>query len=223
MNSWVFKAMKSTIGQKWLMGLSGLFMIFFLLGHMSGNMLIYAGPEAINTYAETLRKFPALLWAFRIFSVVALVVHVVTAVVLTKRNRAANPIPYASSAWKGSSWSSRNMGMTGFVILLYIIYHLAHFTWRLTHPELFSELDAFDAYQMVILSFQEPWLVGLYVFATFTVCLHLTHSISSSLQTLGINHPKYNEAIRRLGDFLAIVLFLGFSSIPVAVLLGILS
>ena len=115
------------------------------------------------------------------------------------------------------------MGMTGFVILLYIIYHLAHFTWRLTHPELFSELDAFDAYQMVILSFQEPWLVGLYVFATFTVCLHLTHSISSSLQTLGINHPKYNEAIRRLGDFLAIVLFLGFSSIPVAVLLGILS
>jgi succinate dehydrogenase / fumarate reductase cytochrome b subunit len=223
MNSWVFKALRSTIGQKWLMGLSGLFMIFFLLGHLSGNLLVFAGPEAINTYAETLRKFPALLWGFRILSIVALVVHVVTAISLTKRNRAANPIPYASSDWKGSSWSSRNMGMTGFVILLYMIYHLAHFTWRLTHPELFSELEAYDVYQMVVLSFQDPGLVALYVVATFTLCLHLTHSISSSLQTLGINHPKYNPVIKSLGEGLAILLFLGFSSIPVAVLLGILS
>ena len=169
MNSWVFRVLTSSIGQKWIMALSGLFMILFLLGHLTGNLLVFAGPEAIDAYAETLRKFPLALWAFRILSVISIVAHVWSAIALTRRNRKANPTQYASSKWQGSAWGSRNMGMTGFIILLYLIYHLAHFTWRLTHPELFADLSDFEVYRMVVLSFQEPWLVGLYIIATFTL------------------------------------------------------
>ena len=222
MNSWVFRVLTSSIGQKWIMALSGLFMILFLLGHLTGNLLVFAGPEAIDAYAETLRKFPLALWAFRVLSVISIVAHVWSAIALTRRNRKANPTQYASSKWQGSAWGSRNMGMTGFIILLYLIYHLAHFTWRLTHPELFADLSDFEVYRMVVLSFQEPWLVGLYIIATFTLCLHLSHAVTSSLQTLGINHPKYNPAIKFAGETLAMALFVGFSSIPVSVLLGIL-
>jgi succinate dehydrogenase / fumarate reductase cytochrome b subunit len=222
MNSWVTRLLTSSIGQKWIMALSGLFMILFLFGHLTGNLLVFAGPEAIDTYAETLRKFPLALWVFRLLTVAALFAHVWSAISLTRRNRAASPASYTASKWSGSTWSSRNMGMTGFVILLYIIYHLAHFTWRLTHPELFADLGDFAVYQMVVLSFQQTWLVGLYVLATFTLCLHLNHAVSSSVQTLGINHPKYNAAIKCAGGAVAIILFLGFSSIPVSVLLGIL-
>ena len=222
MTSWVCRVWESSIGQKWLMALSGLFMILFLLGHLSGNLLIYAGPEAINTYAETLRKFPAALWGFRIVTLLAIVMHVWTAIKLTRRNRAAMPVSYNSNQWKGSTWSSRNMGLTGLVILLYVIYHLAHFTWRNAHPEMFAGVGEFDAYQMIVISFSQTWLAVLYVLAMFILSLHLSHSVSSAVQTLGINHPKYNLAIRRIGDIVAIGLFFGFSSIPVGVMLGLI-
>ena len=114
------------------------------------------------------------------------------------------------------------MGLTGFVILLYVIYHLAHFTWRTAHPEMFIGVGEFDVYEMVLRSFSQPWLVGIYVFAMFFLSLHLSHSVASAVQTLGINHPKYNTVIRRMGDVIAIGLFFGFSSIPVGVMLGLI-
>ena len=202
------------------MALSGLAMVGFLIGHISGNLLVFAGPEALNGYAEGLRTYPELLNVMRAGLVLMVVIHIYTAVKLTHRNKAANPNKYHSAHANSASVASRSMAHTGMVILVFIIYHLAHYTWRLTHPS-FKQLGPYDAYTMVVESFQSLPLSALYVVAVGVVCLHLSHAFQSAFHTLGLSHKKYTPFIKKGGNALSVALFLGFSSIPVAVLLGI--
>lgn len=217
---WFSKTLNSSIGLKLMMALSGLAMVGFLIGHLSGNLLVFAGPDALNSYAEGLRNFPALLNAARIGLVFMVFLHIFTAIKLTAKNKAANPVKYHSSHANSASAASRSMAGTGFIILFFIIYHLAHYTWRLTHTE-FQQLGPFDAYTMLVESFKSLPLALLYVISVSLIGLHLSHGISSACQTLGINHKKYTPFIKKGGAALSIALVLGFASIPVSILLGI--
>jgi succinate dehydrogenase / fumarate reductase cytochrome b subunit len=217
---WLKRTLDSSVGGKFLVGLTGLGLVGFLLGHISGNLLIYAGPDAINSYAEGLRKFPALLWGMRIGLIVIFIVHMWLALRLNLRNKAARPDGYAVKRYRKASFSSRTMVQSGLLLLLYICFHLLHFTFRATSPEI-GAFGHFDVYQMMIWSFHQPLNVITYVAAMIVLGFHLSHGISSMFQSLGINHPKYNTLLRRLGPGLGCLLAALYISIPVAVLLGV--
>lgn len=220
--NWILKTLTSSIGLKVLMSLSGLGMVGFLLAHMSGNLLVFWGPDAINGYAESLRAYPAALNVARAGLVVMVVVHVFTAIKLTRLNRRASPQKYAVANPNTASAASRSMLITGLLVLFYIFYHLAHFTWRFTHPE-FQDLGPYDAYTMLTQSFQSVPVSLLYIVSVILVGFHLSHGFSSAFQSLGINHLKYTPLIKKACLATTVIITLGFVSIPVAILTGILS
>ena len=217
---WCYHALRSSIGCKVIMSVSGLLLVGFLIGHLAGNLLVFAGPEAINGYAEGLRKFPALLWAARIGLLVFAVVHILSAMRLTQINRAAKPDKYQVSRQKRASLSSRTMGMSGLVVLAFVLYHLAHLTFRLTEPA-FAGLGPYDAYSMMLMSFRSWWVTGFYVLAVGLLMVHLHHGIQSAFQSLGFNHSRYNTLIQCGSASLSVVLAAGFVSVPLAILVGI--
>jgi succinate dehydrogenase / fumarate reductase cytochrome b subunit len=213
--------LRSSIGAKVIMALTGLIMIGFLFGHLGGNLLIFLGPEAINGYTEGLHKMPLVVWGTRIVLAVSVIFHINTAVRLTRANQAAKPTKYAVAHHVAATLPSRTMFPTGLVLLLYIAYHLAHYTFRVTNPE-FRLLPANDTYSMVVMAFQNSIVAGAYVVAMIALGFHLNHGGQSAFQTLGINHKKYNFLIKRAFPMLCGLLAIGFISIPVAVTLGII-
>ena len=159
--------------------------------------------------------------------------HLFLAYRLWQMNRAARPVPYVMEDTVEASWASRNMMYTGLVLLVFIIYHLAHFTFGVTthaklHGEVFNYLDLRDpagrpdVYSMVVSGFSNPWIALFYVISQVFLCLHLWHGGSSWFQSLGLNHPQYNPVIRKVGPVLAILVFVGNCSMPLAVLFGLI-
>ena len=219
--SWVGKALSSSVGCKVLMAMTGIALVGFLLGHLAGNLLVFAGPEAINAYAEGLRDFPVLLWMLRLGLILAFFLHVASGLRLTVLNRRARPVVYRVKKQVRAGCASRYMALSGAVVLGFIGWHLAHLTFRATHPA-FASLDEFDVYSMLMISFKEPVLAVSYIVCIFFLMIHLSHGISALFQTLGLNHKRYNGLICCLGPGLSTLLGLGFSSIPLAILLGIL-
>lgn len=222
--SWLTRVARSSIGAKWIMALTGIMLVGFLVAHLSGNLLIYSGQDATNAYAVGLRALPfQALWILRIAILIAFVLHVSTGFRLTRKNKAARPQDYACKDTIQASFASRSMMYSGLLILLYLIYHLLHFTFRTVNNtgELVDSLGRPDVYTMVIQGFRQPGVSFVYILSMLVLGLHLSHGISSVFQTLGINHPKYNRLIRTLGPLLAWVLALGFISIPVSVWLGL--
>jgi len=219
--SWVTRAISSPVGAKVIMAITGLALMGFVVVHLAGNLLIYAGAEAINAYAENLRNLGALLWAARIGLLVAFVVHVGMAIKLTLGNRAARPVGYQYNATVQASLASRLMPQTGFVILAFVVYHLAHFTLRLTDTS-YQELGPFDVYAMVIRGFSDPIVASTYIIAMLALGMHLFHGASSVWQSMGISHPRYMKILRMIGPVAGIGLAAGNISIPVSILLGII-
>lgn len=218
--SWLKQALGSSVGGKFLVAITGLGMVGFLVAHVSGNLLIFSGPEALAEYAEGLRKFPKLLLLARVGLVVMTFLHVTVAIKLNLANRAARPVQYQQKHYLRATFASRTMVYTGLLVLFYALYHLAHFTWRTTNPDI-GALGPWEVHRMLVIAFQDPVQAGLYVVAMIVLGLHLSHGVSSLFQTLGWNHPKYNGMIRLLGPALGTVLALAYISIPVSVLLGI--
>lgn len=219
--NWVVRTVRTPIGAKTLMALTGLGLVGFIMAHLSGNLLIYAGKDAINAYAEGLRKFPAVLWGARLGLLGMFLVHVPLAIKLVRENRAARPIPYAFESTVKASWASRYMAVSGMTLLFFVLFHLAHFTWRVTSPEV-AGFGHFDCYQMLIQEFSKPHLAGLYIIAMLFLWKHLWHGVTSLFQTLGLNHKRYWGLIRLLGPVGGTILAAGNISIPLAVLLGII-
>ncbi len=214
----------SSLGSKYLMALTGLGLYGFLIAHLLGNLNIFVGPEALNAYAVSLRQLPfGLLWILRGGLVVLFVVHIVTAIRLTRANREARPYPYVFKNTIQASFASRTMPMTGLFVLLFLIYHLLHYTFRLANLTGASvdSLNRPDVYRMVVEGFSQPAISFFYVAAMVVLGIHLSHGLSSLFQSLGLNHPKYNPCIRRLGPVLGWLVVLGNISIPVSVWLGI--
>ena len=207
----------ASISAKILMALSGLFLMLFLVVHLLGNLQIFSGPEIFNAYPETLRYYPTLLWSARIVLIAAFALHILTAVYLSAKNKAARPIPYAHQRSVAASMASRTMLLGGLVILGFLLFHLAHLTWRWVFPE-YAQLDL---YSLTILSFQNIFVTGFYVLAQLFLYLHLSHGFSSASQTLSLTRYRAHY-FKIFGRVFALILCLSYISIPLSVWLGVI-
>jgi succinate dehydrogenase cytochrome b subunit len=207
----------SANGKKAVMAVTGAMMFGFVLLHMAGNLQIFEGPDQFNKYAQLLRTLPEALWAARFVLLAAVTAHTVAAVQLALRNRRARPVAYSKKEAIASTYASRTMYWSGPIVLAFVIYHLLHFTFGLTGVPEFIEGDV---YHNVVNGFQNPLIAAWYVLAMLLLCLHLHHGISSMFQTLGIGHPRYTPWFKKAAALLAVVIFLGFISVPVGVVLG---
>ena len=209
----------SPIGAKMLMALTGLMLTGFVLAHLFGNFLLYAGPEKFNAYAHGMQSLGLLLWIMRGGLLTVFVLHLCLAIKLTIENKAARPVPYAHEATIQATFASRYMAQTGIMMFAFVVYHLAHFTFKVVSPEI-SLLPPGDAYSMVIAGFSEPVVSGFYILAMAALATHLRHGVSSAFQSFGVYHGNLNVVTDKLGPIIATIVFLGFSSIPVSVLMG---
>jgi succinate dehydrogenase cytochrome b subunit len=236
----VSRTLRSSIGAKWLMAASGLGLLLFVIAHMLGNLQIFLGREKLNHYAETIQAMGMLLWIARLGLLALLVLHVATAFKLTGGNRAARPVAYERSQRRVTSYAARTMLFSGLIILAFVAYHLAHFTFGWTDPQGYglhetwvrsegpmtgaaafgSSYERHDVYGMVVAGFQQPVVSVLYVIAQFLLAMHIWHGASSMLQTFGVTHPAMHVVKGSLGKVLATLIFLGNVSIPLAVLFG---
>lgn len=219
------KACNSTIGLKFLVALTGLFMILFVVVHLLGNLEIFSGPQATNEYGAMLRTFPKVLWGFRIALIVAVVIHVWVTITLTRRNKRARDVLYTMKHSRKATLSSRTMMLSGLTILVFVAYHLAHYTLGITNPEydlLHDQEGRHHVYNMVVMGFSNPFIAGFYIMAQALLALHLSHGISSAARTLGLSCPRRFSLVKKCGQIFAVVIALLFMSIPCAVLLGAL-
>ena len=215
----------NTVGRKILMAVTGFFMLLFVIAHLLGNSTIFFGPGALNTYAEKLHSLGPLVWAFRGFMLAMLGIHIVFGVLLTLENWAANPGKYAVKRKLRANFSGETMIWTGAILLGFIVYHLLQFTVRVT-PDIIPEAVAKrpgDVYSMVIASFGHTAISLLYVGAMVVLFLHLQHGIQSFFQTFGWNNERTLPRFTTLGKVLSALFFLGYSAIPILILLGFLT
>jgi succinate dehydrogenase / fumarate reductase, cytochrome b subunit len=213
----------SSIGKKLVVAVTGLAMVLFLAGHLTGNLLMYAGKEAFDEYAEFLHTagHGALIWVARLGLIVVLVLHVWATILLTRENRAARQ-EYEYKATIQASKSSRIMVWSGLTVLAFIVFHILHFTVR-TNSHL-AEIAKESPYEMVIAGFSGGFLqvlvVLFYVTAMTLLCSHISHGVASMFQTLGWRSKKSASLIQRISIGYAAVIWVGFVSIPVSILLG---
>jgi succinate dehydrogenase / fumarate reductase cytochrome b subunit len=209
----------SSIGKKVVMAATGLVLYAFVVGHMIGNLQIFLGPEAINEYAEFLQHFlhGQGIWLARAGLLVAVGLHVWTAVSLTLANWAARPVGYREWQAVESTYASRTMVWSGPLLAAFVLYHLAHFTLGSAHPE----FVAGEVFRNVVLGFRNPFVSAFYVLAMVALGLHMYHGFWSMLHTLGLSHPRWNRVRRGASLALAWVVVLGNVSIPLAVLAGL--
>jgi len=216
---------QSSIGKKFTVAVTGIILIVFVIGHLLGNLEIYLGQDHTNWYAEFLRSTGPLLWIVRIILILAVIVHIVATIQLTAENRRAKPKKYAVKAPQASTFASRTMIYSGLLVLCFVIYHLLHFTFQTTNPEFRTLTDGqgrHDVYHMVILGFRQPLISLFYVVALFLLSVHLSHGFASVTQTLGINNRKLSALISNGGRVLSWLIFAGYISIPITVLVGVL-
>ena len=218
----------SSIGKKYLMALSGLVLIGFVFVHMAGNLQILMGQEKINAYAHALQSLPLpILWGSRLFLLAAVLIHAVTAYQLVKENRRARPNQNYIETTKRAGLASLKMGLTGSILLAFIIFHLLHFTIRTIYPE-YSEMmtvvgspdsnEIHDVYSMVLAGFQHTWISVFYVVSMFLLCGHLAHGVSSAFQSLGIRSENWRVKLELAAKAYAWLIFIGFSIVPLLVL-----
>lgn len=219
---------QSSIGRKIIVAVTGLILVLFLAGHLTGNLLIYAGAEAFNDYAQFLHEalHGAGVWIARIVLLACFVAHIWFTVLLTRENKAARA-KYAYQATVQAPKSSLIMIWSGLTILAFVIFHILHFTVR-AGTDYGSFVDAayleatgeerHDAWKMVIVGFQVPLVSIFYIIAMTLLCSHLAHGVASIFQTLGLRSKKTAGAIKNLSRAYAAVIYLGFISIPIAVL-----
>ena len=217
--------LRSSVGRKTVMAVTGLFLMGFVVAHLLGNLQVFLGPEWLNGYSEHLEDLPVLLWPARVFLLITLLAHMTTGISLAMENRRARPVGYLMVGTVQATQASRAMVLTGLTLFLFIVYHLLHFTWGVAHPQYCHFTDPKgrdDVYSMVILSFQDRRISAIYVLAMFVLCAHLRHGASSFLQSLGWTPPGAEKKVRTLGQVFGWLIFFGFASIPVCSYLGIL-
>jgi succinate dehydrogenase / fumarate reductase cytochrome b subunit len=233
----VSRTLRASIGKKWLMAISGFGLLGFVIAHMLGNLQVFLGRQKLNDYAESIQHMGLLLWIARAGLLVLLVIHVATAFKLSSENRAARPVGYLGMKPQVTTYAARTMWMTGLIVLAFIAYHLAHFTFGLTDAAAYAHHETIyvtsgpsealgshqrhDVYAMVVGGFQNVVVVALYVIAQALLALHISHGASSALQTVGVTHPAMEVVKGSLGKLLAVAIFVGNCSIPLAILFGL--
>jgi succinate dehydrogenase / fumarate reductase cytochrome b subunit len=218
--AWLF----SSIGKKTIVAGTGILLVLFLIGHLGGNLTFFFGPEWINSYAKHLHDLGPLLWVIRLGLLAVIALHIFFTMLLWKENHTARPIKYEYKTHVQSSVFARTMRMSGIIILAFVLFHLAHFTLRIVDPA-YSQMrtmldghEVMDVYRMVVVGFSNPLVSGFYVLSLGLVAFHLSHGVASLFQTLGITNRKLRPVFEKGGQLLAWLLFLGFASIPLSVL-----
>jgi succinate dehydrogenase / fumarate reductase, cytochrome b subunit len=204
----------TTAGKKAVMAVSGVVLAGFVTAHLLGNLQIFMGPDQFNGYARTLRRLPELVWSVRVVLLVMVLLHIWSSIQLAVIKSEARPQGYVRHKSAGSSYASRTMYMSGPIIAAFVVYHLMEFTFGVGG----TPYDPFDAYGNVIAGFRSIPVSLFYILAMALLCLHLRHGLWSILQTLGFTHPRHTPRIKALSAAVAFLIFLGFISIPVAVL-----
>lgn len=210
----------TTIGKKAALAVSGLVLFGFTVGHLLGNLQVFLGPEVFNGYAESLKSKPPLLWGVRTLLLVSVLVHIAMAFDLYTRSSAARAVGYRMKRNAVTSYSAATMKYSGPLLLLYIVFHVAHFT----APGLSLGGVPFshsDPYTNLVSSFKVPWVVGVYVLANVFLGMHLYHGSWSLFQSLGLSHPRYNPLRQRLAIGLGVTVAAGNVIMPLAVLAGL--
>jgi succinate dehydrogenase / fumarate reductase cytochrome b subunit len=219
--------LKSTVGRKIILAISGQMMLLFVFVHLLGNSTIFV-PGGINAYAGHLHALTPLVWGFRLLMLVMVISHICLGILITLENRAAKPLSYAVNKRLKTTFAGENMIWTGTLLGFFIIGHLLHFTARMT-PDISPRLsylsrgDVFDVYSMVVGSFQYGAVALLYVVAMVVLFLHMSHGIQAFFQTMGWNNDGAMPLIERFGSIVAFVLLIGYGSIPVFIYLRILT
>jgi succinate dehydrogenase / fumarate reductase cytochrome b subunit len=186
---------------------------------MLGNLQVFEGPAKLNSYAALLKLNGGLLWTARIVLAGAVLLHIVMAYQLAWRCQKSRPMAYSRWQAVASTFASRTMRWSGPIIGVFIIYHLLHFTTGTVHPHFHPD----DVYRNLVTGFR-VWYVSLfYIVAMLALGLHMYHGVWSMFQSLGVNHPEYNGLIRGVATCVTLAVVIGFISIPVAVLLNIIS
>ena len=215
--------LSSTVGRKILMAITGFLLISFLCVHLLGNSLIYF--NLINAYGQKLHSMPPVVWIARIGMVILFAVHIFFGITLTLENNAARPEEYKVKKSLRATFAGKTMIWTGLVIAAFLIYHILHFAMKVTNPDISHDLDELerdDVFKMIVFSFQNILIAGVYIIALISVFLHLFHGIQSFVQTFGLNSDASIPVVEKTGKGIAFILFLGYLSIPVAIVLGIL-
>jgi succinate dehydrogenase / fumarate reductase, cytochrome b subunit len=215
----------SSIGRKWVVALTGLALFGFVVGHLVGNLQIFIGRESINRYGAFLQGLGELLWLVRIGLLAMLVLHVVFTIKLRLESRSAQPERYAVRKRLASSFSARMMMWSGLMVLCFIIFHLLHFTTQSIYPEFKSFEDSLgrhDVYRMMVDGFNNKAASAFYIVGVGLLAMHLNHGIQSLFQTLGWNSGKVRPLFEKGGQAFSWLIFLGYASIPVSVLAGII-
>ncbi len=228
---WLSRFLKSNMGLKVIMALSGFMLVGFVVMHMLGNLQIFLGADALNHYGEVLQGNKEVLWILRIGLIAAVLAHIYSATVLTLRSKAARPVGYKMHKRVSDSYSARTMRWGGVIVLVFIVFHLMHLTLGVSsvQPEFQHCSDATGdftcyVYENVVAGFEGKWgIVAFYVVAQIAVAMHLTHGVWSMCRSLGMNSPRSDALARKAA--LTIGTVVGFFNcfIPIAVAAGLVS
>jgi succinate dehydrogenase / fumarate reductase cytochrome b subunit len=209
---------------------SGALLFLFVIGHMAGNLQIFLGPEAINRYGHFLQSNVEILWPVRLVLLALVLLHICTATRLTLENRSARPVPYGQWQPTAATYASRTMMWSGVIVAVFIVYHLLHYTAMVkavnltgkdfdASPEFFDAQGRHDIYKMMVVGFQQ-WPVSLfYLVGVGLLCLHLSHGLSAMFQSLGWKTRSCGPCLERGAKYVALLIFLGYSAIPISILL----
>src|SRR3954465_11683395 len=208
----------SMVGKKFVMGVTGLIGVGFVIVHALGNLLVFRGSAAINSYSHFLKSTGELLWGLRIVLIVAVILHVIAAVQLTVQSRAARPTGYVKRDPQAATVASRKMRWGGPLLLIFIVLHILHFTTGTIRPAGYFSSE--DVYANVVSGFRIWWVALFYILAMIALGLHLFHGAWSSVRSIGVSPPSPHPLHRRISLVIAILVWAAFTSIPVAVVTG---
>lgn len=214
---------QTSIGKKLVMAATGAGLAAFVVVHLTGNLKVFFGRAEMNDYAQFLHDHPSLVWSTRIGLFAIFLYHLLNGVRLSLVNRRARPQRYHRDVSLRSTFASRHMLLSGIVVLAFITFHLLHLTFQVTHPQFQLMIESTptgnraDVFTMMLSAFQDPLIAGSYLVAMTLLGLHLYHGAASLFQTLGLSHPSYGPLLRRGAKVGAMLLVLGFATIPISV------
>jgi succinate dehydrogenase / fumarate reductase cytochrome b subunit len=222
--TWLASLYRSAVGKKAVMAVTGVILFGFVLVHMLGNLKVYLGPEHFNEYAEALRTMfspivprGGALWIARLVLLLAVVFHIHSAYAVTMMSRAARPVAYHGRDFVKASYASRTMRWGGVIILVFVIYHILHFTTGQAHPDFVPG----DPYHNFVSGFRIWWVSAFYILANLALGLHLYHGVWAMFSSLGVTHKRFENWRRGFATAFAVIVTLGNISFPLSVLLGI--
>ncbi|MCS7052393.1 MAG: succinate dehydrogenase cytochrome b subunit [Ignavibacterium sp.] len=213
---WLKTFLNSSIGKKFLMALTGSFLIIFLIIHLIGNITLFFGPEAFNGYVKKLASIKPLIRVIEVVLFSAFLLHIFNGVRLWIENKKARPVEYKiNGSDKNSSIFSRTMFVSGSIVFIFLVLHLGTFFWRFNIHDPMNLASQHKYYEIVTHFFSYWWYVLVYVIAMILLGFHLNHGFQSAFQTFGLNNKKYTPFIKKLGTIYAIIMAVGFASMPI--------